>query len=313
MHKKIKLIIATSLIFGAVSGILPTNNYIPLGTTKVYASSDDDDDDDEDYQDAVLSGLYLSDGTIDFDPDDTEYNINVDKDVSEITIKAKPEDDDYIVKIGDTYVEEDDGYKTTIDLDEGKNTIEIYVESDDDDETYVLNIYRGDTAKTVASKTKTTTTTQTFSLPSETSKFNNWNRIDGKLKYLDGTGQVLKNKWWFDKATGINYYLKEDGSRATGWLQDNNNWYYLNENGEMKTGWVCINSNWYYLNSSGAMKMGWLEDSNGNWYYLDNTGAMKTGWVDDNGSWYYLDATGKMIKNSTFNGYYLGADGTLAN
>lgn len=314
MHKKIKLIIATSLILGAVSGILPTNDFV-LGTTKAYASSHDDDDDDDYYEEAVLSGIYLSEGDIDFDKDNTEYNISVKKDTSEITIKAKPEDDDYIVEVGNTYVEEKDDYEATVKLKEGNNTVKIYVKSDDDDETYVLNIYRGDVAKVVdTNKNTTATSAQTFTINNSTNKFNTWDRIDGKLKYLDGTGQVLKNMWWFDKSTGINYYLKEDGARATGWFQNNGNWYYFNDNGEMKTGWVSINKNWYYLNKSGAMKMGWLEDSDGNWYYLDNNGAMKTGWIDgSNGKWYYLDSTGKMIKNSTVNGYQLNNDGVLAN
>jgi len=314
MHKKIKLIIATSLILGVVSGILPANNYVTLGTTKAFASSHDDDD-DEYIDEAHLDGIYLSEGDIDFNKDTTEYNVNVKKETSEITIEAKPEDNDYIVEINGSSVDKNDDYKKKVKLEEGNNTIKIYVESDDEDETYTLNIYRGDLAKVVDSKTgKVKESAQTFSISSKANKFNGWNRIDGKLKYLDGTGQVLKNIWWFDKSVGLNYYLKEDGSRTTGWFQNNNNWYYFNENGEMKTGWVSINKNWYFLSKSGVMKMGWLEDSDGNWYYLDNDGAMKTGWVDgSNGKWFYLDSTGKMIKDSTVSGYHLGTDGVLAN
>lgn len=314
MHKKIKLIIATSLILGAVSGILPANNYMQLATAKAYASSHDDDEDDDYYDEANLSGIYLSDGSINFNQDQTEYKVYVKKDTSEITIKAKPENTDYLVDINDSSVDKDNDYKKTVKLKEDESVIEIKVQSNDDDKTYTLNIYKTDQAD-LLDKSKLDNQGQTFSINTSTeSKFNTWNRIDGKLKYVDGTGQVLKNMWWFDKTTGINYYLKEDGSRATGWFQNNNNWYYFNENGEMKTDWVCINGNWYYLNKSGAMKMGWLEDSNGNWYYLDGSGAMKTGWVNDaNGKWYYMDATGKMIKDSTFNGYHLGADGALAN
>ena len=38
MHKKIKYIIAASLVIGAVSGVLPANNFI-LGTTEAYAAT----------------------------------------------------------------------------------------------------------------------------------------------------------------------------------------------------------------------------------------------------------------------------------
>ncbi|WP_160683749.1 cadherin-like beta sandwich domain-containing protein [Clostridium sp. C2-6-12] len=317
MHNKIKILIATSLVLGAVSGILPANDF-GLGTTKVYASSHHHYDDDDEFDDiAYLDGIYLSEGNISFDKDETEYNVNVKKDTSEIYVKAKPEYDDYLVDINGYSVERKNDYEKKIKLDEGNNTIKIEVQSDDDKKTYTLNVYRGDTLNTNGATGTNVTTgaaAQTFEIKNPTKKFNEWNRIDGKLKYLDGTGQVLKNMWWFDKNTGINYYLKEDGARATGWFQDNGKWYYFNENGEMKTGWVCLNSNWYYLSKSGVMKMGWLEDSDGNWYYLNGDGSMKTGWLQEtDGNWYYLDSTGKMIKNSNVNGYQLSEKGILTN
>ena len=41
----------------------------------------------------------------------------------------------------------------------------------------------------------------------------------------------------------------------TGWVQDKDKWYYLNEDGSMKTGWIQSSSSgkWYYLNSDGSM------------------------------------------------------------
>ena len=253
---------------------------------------------------AYLRSIYLSDGNIDFSKNETSYNVNVNENVEEILVRATPEDDDDLVEINDNSVDKDDNYEKTIKLDKGNNTIKIYVESDDDNITYTLNVYRGNapasTTSTTGTSTNTTSDTQNFTIQSDTNKLNAWQRVDGKWKYIDGTGEVLKNQWWFDKNTGINYYLKEDGYRATGWLNNNNNWYYFNENGEMKTGWINVDKNWYYLNKSGAMEMGWLEDSTGNWYYLDSSGAMKTGWIENSdGKWYYLDSTGKMIKNST--------------
>lgn len=107
-------------------------------------------------------------------------------------------------------------------------------------------------------------------------KTNTWRNKNGKIQYIDGTGEVLKNQWWFDKSTGISYYLKEDGDRARGWLQDKTNWYYFNENGEMKTGWVYVDNKWYYLSKSGVMKTGWIKDTDGSWYYLDSDGHLIT-------------------------------------
>lgn len=253
-----------------------------------------DSEEEEDKEYAYLKNIYLSSGSIDFTKRDMSYDVKVDEDVEEILVRVTPEDENDLIEINGYSVNEEDDYEKTIDLNKGNNTIKLYVKNDEDDETYTLNIYRGKTTSTTIS---TNSGGQYFTIQNSTGNFDAWQRIDGKWKYVDGTGNVLKNKWWFDKNTEINYYLKEDGERATGWLYNNNNWYYFNENGEMKTGWVNVNKNWYYLNKSGAMKMGWLEDATGNWYYLDNSGAMKTGWIEDTaGKWYYLDSTGKMTK-----------------
>lgn len=279
------------------------------------AATDSETEENKDY--AYLRSIYLSDGTMDFSKKKMSYNVNVDENVDEILVRATPEDEDDLVQINDDSVNEDDNYEKIISLNKGNNTIKIYVEGNEDDETYTLNVYRGKIAETntgaATSTTGTTNGAQTFKIESSTNQYNVWKRFDGKWKYIDGTGQVLKNQWWFDKNNGKNYYLDKDGFMTTGWLNNNGNWYYFNPNGEMQTGWVCIDKNWYYLNKSGVMKMGWLEDSTGNWYYLDNSsGAMKTGWLEDSdGKWYYLDATGKMIKDSNINGYQLDKGGNL--
>lgn len=234
---------------------------------------------------AYLSGINLSEGDIDFSKNKTSYDVNVDEDTKKLTVRANPYDDEDYIEINGGAVYEDDNFEKTISLDKGNNTIEIYVEHEDEETTYTLNVYRGESSSTVSSNSENIT------IQSEGNSLNTWKEADGKWKYIDGTGAVLKNQWWFDKNTEINYYLKEDGYRATGWLYNNNNWYYFNGDGGMQTGWVNVDENWYYLNKSGIMKTGWLQDSNGKWYYLDSTG--------------------KMITNSNINGYNLGSDGAL--
>jgi glucan-binding YG repeat protein len=268
-----------------------------------------DEEIDKDYAD--LESIYLSDGNIDFSKNQYSYNVNVDEDVQEILVRATPENDDDLVEINGDSVEDSDNYEKTVSLNKGNNTIEIDVKGDEDDETYTLNVYRGKTSTTSTSQISTSITSDN---QSSTGKFNSWQRVNGKWQYIDGTGEALKNQWWFDKSTGKNYYLKEDGYMATGWLYNNNNWYYLGDGGEMQTGWICLDKNWYYLNKSGVMQMGWLEDSTGNWYYLDNSGAMKTGWLESSdGNWYYLDSTGKMVKNTTINESQIDDNGALVN
>lgn len=270
-----------------------------------------DEEIDKDYAD--LESIYLSDGNIDFSKNQYSYNVNVDEDVQEILVRATPENDDDLVEINGDSVEDSDNYEKTVSLNKGNNTIEIDVKGDEDDETYTLNVYRGK-ASTSTTSTSQISTSITSDNQSSTGKFNSWQRVNGKWQYIDGTGEALKNQWWFDKSTGKNYYLKEDGYMATGWLYNNNNWYHLGDGGEMQTGWICLDKNWYYLNKSGVMQMGWLEDSTGNWYYLDNSGAMKTGWLESSdGNWYYLDSTGKMVKNTTINESQIDDNGVLVN
>ena len=87
--------------------------------------------------------------------------------------------------------------KRTVNLDKGKNTITIYVENDDDDKTYTLNVYRGEDATASTTSATGTSTVQQQVLKilqskDETNKFNAWKRVDGKWKYIDGTGEVFK-------------------------------------------------------------------------------------------------------------------------
>jgi len=262
---------------------------------------------EQDREYAYLSNIHLSDGIVNFSKKETSYDVNIDEAVDKLTVRATPEYNGDYVEINGSSVYKDDNFEKTIDLDKGNNTIKIYIEHDKEDTTYTLNLNRG---KVSVSTTKADD--MNFTIQSNLNKVNVWQQNDGKWRYIDGSGEILKNQFWFDKSTGINYYLKEDGYRATGWFNNNNNWYYFSETGQMKTGWVNLNKNWYYLNQSGVMKMGWLEDSTGNSYYLDNNGAMKIGWIENSdGKWYYLDSTGKMVKSATINGETLGADGSL--
>jgi glucan-binding YG repeat protein len=220
---------------------------------------------------AYLKSIYLSNGSIDFSKDQYSYNVNVDDNVQQILVRTTPENDDDVVEINGQSVEQKENFEETVALSEGNNTIKIYVKTDDDDETYTLNVNRS--KLTNSTQTSTSSPLNTGAV-NNVGKYNSWQNINGKWEYLDGTGEVLKNQWWFDKNSGKNYYLDKDGYRAIGWLYSNNNWYYFNENGEIQIGWVYLDGNWYYLNKSGVMQTGLIQDSDGKSYNLDSTGKM---------------------------------------
>lgn len=113
-------------------------------TLKIYrknVSSEDDEENDDIY----LDKLTLSAGEIDFSRKKASFDVYVDKDVDSIKIQAKPEDEDYKVEIGGEEVDEDNKWRTQIDLKEGKNEIDVTIEDEDNDKTrtYKLNVYRG--------------------------------------------------------------------------------------------------------------------------------------------------------------------------
>lgn len=100
-------------------------------------------EEEEDKGYAHLQNLYISNGNISFSEKQYSYDVNVGEYIKEILIRATPEEDDDIVKINGESVEEADNYEKTVSLDKGNNTIEVYVENNDDKETYTLNVYRG--------------------------------------------------------------------------------------------------------------------------------------------------------------------------
>lgn len=240
---------------------------------------------------AYLKSIYLSDGSIDFSKKKFSYDVYVDENVEELTLRAKPDGSDYSVDINDKSVNEDNDYEATVNLDKGKNIINIKVESDDDKEVYTLNVYRQDRQASENTSSNNAADVSEGSLKSISGTRNSWHKSSGKWQYIDGTGQLLKNKWWFDVKTGHNYYFDSDGNMKTGWISYNNKWYYANSNGEMQTGWISDGGNWYYLNNGGAMIKGWAEDTDGKWYYFGDNGAM--------------------VVNSSIDGYILGADGAM--
>ena len=268
-------------------------------TIKVKYNNDDDDDDDydydddddDDYDDVFLKSISLSDGEINFSKRTSKYNVYVGSSVDSITIKAKPEDDDYTVTIDGTDVDDDDNYKEEVSLNKGKNTIEIEVEDEDEDDyrVYTLYIYRGETANGTSSSinnngsnnindsnkynpviSSPAVTTQVNYQPTN-GKINQWVMNNGKWQYIDSLGKPLTSQWFLDKNLGKYYYLGADGNMATGWIYISGQWYLLDGSGAMLTGWQYSNGKWYYLNPvSGAM----VTNSYVGSYRVDSTGAM---------------------------------------
>lgn len=118
-------------------------------------------------------------------------------------------------------------------------------------------------------------------------------KTEESVEGTESKDEVQTVAGWKKNSDGTWSYTKVDGTKANGWLMDNNTWYYLNSEGVMQTGWIKDKEQWYYLDISGAMHTGWLKDTNGKWYYLYNNGAMAYNTVIDG---YTLDASGAWIQ-----------------
>ncbi|MBW6410322.1 cadherin-like beta sandwich domain-containing protein [Clostridium weizhouense] len=246
---------------------------------------DDDDDDDDDYDEIYLDRLKVGGETIKLKESKTSYSIDFDKSTSSVKIIAEPEDgDDCKVYIDGKRVDDDDDYKKTVSLKEGKNEFEIKLKEDDDRRTYTLTINRG------KSSDKDSDDKESNKETNKPIKADQWITVNGNLVYNDSTGNPIKNSWFLDRNFGTWYLFDAYGYARKGWAYTNGTWYYLNPyTGQMQTGWTYVNGTWYYLNQY--------------------SGAMQTGWVYDNGVWYYCNSSGAMLKNTTIGGYRLGWNG----
>ncbi len=133
-----------------------------------------------------------------------------------------------------------------------------------------------------------------------------WQQTSEGWVYLKKDGSRTTG-WLDDPGDGRTYYLNSSGIMLKGWQRINNIWCYFNEQSgyfqpEVKyipefqqglTGWQSLNGVWYYLDGNSQAVTGWKK-VNGRWYYMADNGVMQTGWQQVDGKWYYLNGSGAM-------------------
>lgn len=262
-----------------------------------------------------LSDIVLDEGDISFDKDETSYDIELDEDIDELEIQAIPEDEENRVTIDGTRVTDSVRYKKIVELEKGKNEIQIKVRntSTDEQRIYTLNVYRGEVEEEEEKEEENSNTNSTTNVNDGTP--NAWVKVGEGWQRNDANGKPLKQQWFEDTTTAKKYYLKDDGFRGTGWQFIEQKWYLFNSEGVMLTGWQYTGGTWYFMDEQGVMKTDWLYDRNsGIWYYLNDNGAMATGWLYNGGKWYYLNTSGAMQTGwITDKGvkYYLNSSGAM--
>lgn len=136
---------------------------------------------------------------------------------------------------------------------------------------------------------------------------------DGK-RYLAGPDGVLLTGWQWDGAVG-NCYCLEDGSLATGNRVIDGVSHAFTADGTRITGWCEEEGKRIYRDSSGAPASG-LTEIDGTTYYFDADGIPQTGLLQTEDGMRYFDENGVLFTGKkTVNGAQLefGADGRMMN
>ncbi|WP_315072916.1 cadherin-like beta sandwich domain-containing protein [uncultured Clostridium sp.] len=235
------------------------NSYI----INIEYNPDEKGDDDNDI---YLKSLTIDDNDIKLTESKTSYNYSVGNNVDEVSIKAKPEDNDYSVTIDGDDVDESDRFEKDVILDNGENDIKIEIEDNDNDyKEYTLKINKGNSSAATSNNMTasnaqanntangTTVTSKTGAAANETIsavKASQWVQVNGKWQYNNSAGNPIKNQWFFDKSYGKWYYLGTDGFMEENcWVLSGSKYYYLNADGSMAVNTIV---NGYKVGTDGA-------------------------------------------------------------
>ncbi|NFN94077.1 cell surface protein [Clostridium botulinum] len=302
MNKKLKRIIATTLIIGAFSSVLPVN-YKIFNNEKVYASTKDD------YLLKKLGVFEAKSGDevnlLDSEWKKTNFNkkskenycVKVDSDIDSIRIDTSTDAADYAIYKNDgkkNYKGKDillsDGitkiyiktYDSKSDADDDKNVKKEYkltVKKSLDSNEGISSGDDNDSSSNLEQSKDNDIKNQNNSLSkfdnkvSNNAKRNQWVIVNGLWQYNNYLGDSLKYEWYHDTFNDKWYFLDSYGNMMTGWLNRGEQWYYFDSNGEMVTGWRSINGQWYYFNLLGKMMTERVLD-NGEWYYFLPSGEL---------------------------------------
>ena len=329
MSKNIRNIISALFIVSIFSIIEPS--CLNLMNTAVYAE-----------EKPSLKNIYTSEGdSIDFSEDTYSYIVDVDKDIDEMFIKAKPNDPSYIVKINGQVVTKDEYYKKNIALNKGKNSIKIEVENKNTGITslYTVYVYRG--GKDAVYLKDININSSTIGFDKSTTSYNieldegtdivELETIPEEGKYsittngklLDETNSIKLKFKGIGKYT-INIGLKDEDTQRVGSYAVN---IYLgipvspnvsdSINSVLKPNqWVIVNGRWRYNDVFGVcLKNTWFYDNKyKSYFHFNSRGNMQTGWLEDGGNYYYLNPNGAMQTGWLFDEdewYYLDSRGAM--
>lgn len=331
MSKKIRNIVAATVVYSAFSFLAPScANFALIKAHAVDKPS--------------LKDMYLGSGTdISFSKDKYSYILDLDEDTDQVFLRAKPEDPLDTVKVDGQIITKEKYYRQNLQLEKGKNTINVEVIDDKTKNAtrYTVYVYRGG-QKAVYLKDinineraigfdktnsnyniqldeneqlvelKITPEEGNYSVAVNGTELSEKNSI--KLKFK-GIGKYVIDIRFKDEDTGrigsytVNIYL---GIQVSPNVPD------AIKNVLKPNQWVFLYGRWRYNDDFGvSLKDTWFYDSKYNGYFhFNKSGNMETGWIQEKGKYYYLNSYGIMQTGWIFDEdeqewYFLGPDGDM--
>lgn len=300
MNNNLKKVIAFTLAVNAIALIEPLKE-INIFTETAYASK---------YDDPLLSDLKVSGYDLDFDKETYSYRINVDKDVDQITVTAKPEDSSYEVTVNGDEAIEDDKYKVDVDVKQGKSTITIRVKDEEHDlkTIYEIEVTRGsesygdDLDKDDVYLDNITLSAGKINFSSKVTEYNVY--VDDKVRYLDIKAKPMDSDEEYVEINGEEAE-EDDDYEQTVTLKDGKNKIIIRiENSERSKKYVL---NVYKgveppkKDDSDEVKEDINDSISNSSNSNNNSSNYKNQWVTTQGIWLYYDENGKMLRNQWYN------------
>ena len=141
-----------------------------------------------------------------------------------------------------------------------------------------------------------------------------WQTVDGRECYFDpSTGTMIRNCWL--EIGDKEYFVGEDGAKATGWQTISGLVYYFGTDGVKRTGILNLDGKTYDLGEVGIRQTGWVTVDGQSCYFKPETGEMAVGLTTVDGKTYDFDAHGVKLTGwqTPADGIkrYFNADGTM--
>ena len=317
MNKNIKKIIAVTMALNALAMIGPEKNFNILLNTASASK----------YDDPLLGELEIEGYSIDFDKEKRSYKIKVDKDVDQITVKAKPNDSAYIVFVDGDDAKESKKYKVDVDIKQGESTVPIIVKDEEHNlkTEYDIEVLRGseslgeDLDENDVYLDNITLSAGDIDFSSTKTKYDVY--IKDSVRYLDIKAKPVDVD---DAYVDINDEDVDDDFKGTVSLKDGKNKIVIRVEDSLKDNKVKK----YTLNIYNGVKPPEKDKSEENNEQKNNSGnekqntidndvKYKNQWVMDQGVWVYYGSDGHILKNAwhkdanSGKSYFLNENGVM--